>query len=380
MVCIRGQGWPGRRAPPRSRLRGSFRTRRASDRGCTRQSRWRPRRASRRRAGLRRAGDGRPDPRRQGSHRRGRVPHRSGSEYTARAFRTACERIGIKQSMGRPGSALDKACVSHCTSSRELGISRACASKWVNRGAWDSSRPNAAARRCRRSRRVTDLPVAFLFPRHQKTVNPIARELRLTQIMKVPRRFKLAQSNAADHFARHFASIGGPNFLERGAEFVEAKYHLLKAGRESEFEAIASDYRNLLLRMYGNVTRLPAEQTARTQLLATLIGALSVLIRASQRCAPCSRSFCWIEGKGTTKFKRCGNFGSRLARLGISRHGYSEYGSRADWRARRRQTPSARKLLSVWQAASVTAYTWRWRDRTRLADWIETAFECSRRR
>jgi hypothetical protein len=138
------QGWPGRRAPPRSRLRGSFRTRRASDRGCTRQSRWRPRRASRRRAGLRRAGDGRPDPRRQGSHRRGRVPHRSGSEYTARAFRTACERIGIKQSMGRPGSALDKACVSHCTSSRELGISRACASKWVNRGAWDSSRPNAA--------------------------------------------------------------------------------------------------------------------------------------------------------------------------------------------------------------------------------------------
>jgi putative transposase len=39
-----------------------------------------------------------------------------GSEYTARAFRAACERIGIKQSMGRLGSALDKACVSYCTS------------------------------------------------------------------------------------------------------------------------------------------------------------------------------------------------------------------------------------------------------------------------
>jgi len=29
-----------------------------------------------------------------------------GSEYTARAFRQACERLGICQSMGRPGSAL----------------------------------------------------------------------------------------------------------------------------------------------------------------------------------------------------------------------------------------------------------------------------------
>jgi transposase InsO family protein len=28
-----------------------------------------------------------------------------GSEYTARAFRQACERLGIAQSMGRPGSA-----------------------------------------------------------------------------------------------------------------------------------------------------------------------------------------------------------------------------------------------------------------------------------
>jgi putative transposase len=32
-----------------------------------------------------------------------------GSEYTARSFRTACQRLGIIQSMGRPGSALDNA-------------------------------------------------------------------------------------------------------------------------------------------------------------------------------------------------------------------------------------------------------------------------------
>jgi transposase InsO family protein len=34
-----------------------------------------------------------------------------GSEYTARTFRRACERLGIRQSMGRPGSALDNAVI-----------------------------------------------------------------------------------------------------------------------------------------------------------------------------------------------------------------------------------------------------------------------------
>ena len=32
-----------------------------------------------------------------------------GSEYTAGSFRQACQRLGIAQSMGRPGSALDNA-------------------------------------------------------------------------------------------------------------------------------------------------------------------------------------------------------------------------------------------------------------------------------
>ena len=45
-----------------------------------------------------------------------------GSEYTARSFRTACDRIGIKQSMGRAGSALDNAVIEswHSTLEWEL--------------------------------------------------------------------------------------------------------------------------------------------------------------------------------------------------------------------------------------------------------------------
>ena len=39
-----------------------------------------------------------------------------GSEYTARTFRQACQRLSVRQSMGRPGSALDKTWASYCTS------------------------------------------------------------------------------------------------------------------------------------------------------------------------------------------------------------------------------------------------------------------------
>ena len=50
-----------------------------------------------------------------------------GSEYTARSFRRACERLGIAQSMGRPGSALDNAVIEswHSTLEFELRSLRA---------------------------------------------------------------------------------------------------------------------------------------------------------------------------------------------------------------------------------------------------------------
>jgi putative transposase len=37
-----------------------------------------------------------------------------GSEYTAGPFRAACTRLGVSQSMGRPGSALDNAAIESC--------------------------------------------------------------------------------------------------------------------------------------------------------------------------------------------------------------------------------------------------------------------------
>ena len=47
-----------------------------------------------------------------------------GSEYTAGAFRTACQRLSITQSMGRPGSALDNAVIESWHSALEFELRR----------------------------------------------------------------------------------------------------------------------------------------------------------------------------------------------------------------------------------------------------------------
>jgi putative transposase len=47
-----------------------------------------------------------------------------GSEYTARSFQAACGRLGVTQSMGRPGSALDNAAIESRHSTLELELRR----------------------------------------------------------------------------------------------------------------------------------------------------------------------------------------------------------------------------------------------------------------
>jgi transposase InsO family protein len=54
-----------------------------------------------------------------------------GSEYTAHLFRAACQRLQIRQSMGRPGSTLDNAVIEawHSTLSFELRSLETCATQ-----------------------------------------------------------------------------------------------------------------------------------------------------------------------------------------------------------------------------------------------------------
>jgi len=65
-----------------------------------------------------------------------------GSEYTAGSFRAACQRLGVAQSMGRPGSALDNAVIESWHSTLEFEFrslhsfasrdqARAAAAAWI---------------------------------------------------------------------------------------------------------------------------------------------------------------------------------------------------------------------------------------------------------
>jgi transposase InsO family protein len=65
-----------------------------------------------------------------------------GSEYTAARFRQACERMGVRQSMGRPGSALDNAVIESWHSTLEFELrslrrfatraeARAAVAEWI---------------------------------------------------------------------------------------------------------------------------------------------------------------------------------------------------------------------------------------------------------
>jgi putative transposase len=61
----------------------------------------------------------------RGGHVPGVIMHTDqGSEYTAAAFRAACERLGICQSMGRVGSALDNAVIESWHSTLEFELRR----------------------------------------------------------------------------------------------------------------------------------------------------------------------------------------------------------------------------------------------------------------
>jgi putative transposase len=61
----------------------------------------------------------------RGGHVPGVIMHTDqGSEYTAGLFRQACGRLGVRQSMGRPGSALDNAVIESWHSTLEFELRR----------------------------------------------------------------------------------------------------------------------------------------------------------------------------------------------------------------------------------------------------------------
>ncbi|MGY0536546.1 ATP-binding protein [Nocardioides sp. YJ-D4] len=107
-------------------------------------------------------------------------------------------------------------------------------------------------------------------------LHPVMRRLARARLSQNPRREHNAHQAAAEHFVRRLRrGTARLSLAQAGESFVEARYHLLTAGADSEFENLASDYRRELALQYRSAKSLPKDPGARRQLLATLLAALT---------------------------------------------------------------------------------------------------------
>lgn len=116
----------------------------------------------------------------------------------------------------------------------------------------------------------------FLLEVHRNwyNLNPIARELALSQLRKSGEKTK-AHSTAADHYTRHFTAKHVPGPLQHSKELVEARHHLLASSRGAEFAPIAARFRGILLTAYGRTITIPDRPEDVEELILLLAALLS---------------------------------------------------------------------------------------------------------
>lgn len=111
--------------------------------------------------------------------------------------------------------------------------------------------------------------------RNWYSLNPIARQLALSRLRRDDRKERLAYEAAADHYIRHFRAKGVSDRTAHPAEFVEARYHLMRSGREEEFAEIGALFRQRLLNVYyGPDHAVPQDPEKVQELVMVLATAL----------------------------------------------------------------------------------------------------------
>ena len=100
--------------------------------------------------------------------------------------------------------------------------------------------------------------------------NAVAREVARNLLAGLPAEWRRAHSVAADHYARHFRAariVGGGRL---GGHFVEARYHLVQAGREGELGEIVHRFEAHLRNEIKATTRVPSDPEHLDERIATL--------------------------------------------------------------------------------------------------------------
>lgn len=139
----------------------------------------------------------------------------------------------------------------------------------------------------------------FLLGRDRRwySVNPIARQLSLARLESEPHRKIAAHNQAAVHYVKRVNPTSYRALVRGGADFVEARYHLLQAGRDAEFQDLAANYRGLLLRNSQDISRVPDDPVAAAEMLATLMAALHDLNEGHGRLRAILAELLMIRGR-----------------------------------------------------------------------------------
>jgi glycosyltransferase involved in cell wall biosynthesis/tetratricopeptide (TPR) repeat protein len=117
----------------------------------------------------------------------------------------------------------------------------------------------------------SELLSRFFMEQHRGwfSLHEIVREIALERLRQNSTAFRQAHARAGEYFARPFKAkqmVGG----ELGAQFVEARYHLVQAQREQELNDIANRFGNYLKGTYSEVTPIPRQQHELDERIAAL--------------------------------------------------------------------------------------------------------------
>jgi hypothetical protein len=124
-----------------------------------------------------------------------------------------------------------------------------------------------------------ELSTRFLLQRSRNwyALQPVVRHLAMQSLKGNERSSLTAYGYAANHYTRHFrAQSLRPTLAPLGEAFVESRFHLFHAGRETEFEDLASLFRRELLGYYQAASKLPDNPRTRDEMIAVLLAALNV--------------------------------------------------------------------------------------------------------
>lgn len=102
------------------------------------------------------------------------------------------------------------------------------------------------------------------------SVTEVVREVVRRRLDDDPAALKAAHSRAADYYVRPFQAKQIVQSHRLGGRFIEARYHLVHAGREDDLQSIASRFAAELRSLYSGVSRVPTDAGERDERIAVL--------------------------------------------------------------------------------------------------------------